>query len=69
MFVHRWRDGAKWLTSQGGFVEPLETPLDPQLGKYLCDQTEIPTWKMLIWNQPGLFQTSCKSLGDGLFIF
>ena len=31
MFVHRWRGGTQWLTSQGGFVEPLEPPLDPQL--------------------------------------
>ena len=31
MFVHRWRGGTKWLTCQGGFVEPLEPPLDPQL--------------------------------------
>ena len=35
MFVHRWLDGAKWLTSQGGggggSDEPLEPPLDPRL--------------------------------------
>ena len=26
MFVHRWRGGAKWLTSQGGFGRTPRTP-------------------------------------------
>ena len=41
MLVHRWRGGAKWLTSQGGggggggSDEPLEAPLGLPLSNYV----------------------------------
>ena len=52
MLVHRWRSGAKWLTSQG---ESLELPLDPPLRLAANEPSATVTWNgpqfELVWEK------------------